>query len=299
MQGSPNTSMPQKLGNDLTFLFWNLDRKDLLPSIVRLVEQHDVDVLILAECELSPDNVLIELNPDSRPAQFYYGPTECRRLHIFTRFPSQFIRYLDGNDKYIITSLQLPGEDELLFVAAHLLSSMWADETTLYTEILNFADGIRDKEQQQAHKRTLLVGDLNQNPFARGLVSAAGLHAVMSQSIARRGKRIVQEDEYPFFYNPMWRFMSEFYDPQTEIYSPPGTYYYAGSDHVCYFWNTFDQVLLRPSLLDRWNDQNLQVLTTDSVIDFLSERERLPDRNVSSDHLPIVFELMSGMERSV
>jgi len=31
------------------FLFWNINRKNLLPLVVDLVERHSVDVLVLAE----------------------------------------------------------------------------------------------------------------------------------------------------------------------------------------------------------------------------------------------------------
>ena len=28
-----------------------------------------------------------------------------------------------------------------------------------------------------------------------------------------------------------------------------GTFYFEGTEHLCYYWNLFDQVLLRPDLL--------------------------------------------------
>lgn len=296
--GGHTSKVWQKQGGDLTFLFWNLNAKNLLLSIVRLVEQHNVDVLILAECELPIADILRGLNPADQPAQFEYALTTCERIMILTRFPAAFIMPLVESDRYTIRSLRLPGDDELLFVAAHLLSLKEVTEKTLYGEVEHFAAEIRRVEAEQKHARTLLVGDLNLNPFSDGLVSATGLHAVMSQSIANRITRTVQKRAYPFFYNPMWRLMCEHYDPQTETYSPPGTYYYAGSDHVCYFWNTFDQVLLRPGLLNRWDDQRLQIVTTDNVVDFLSQRNRLPGGVHRSDHLPIVFQLMSSIERN-
>jgi hypothetical protein len=51
----------------------------------------------------------------------------------------------------------------------------------------------------------VLVGDFNMNPFQEGVVAANGLNAVMARRVAaRRRTRVVQEREYPFFYNPMW-----------------------------------------------------------------------------------------------
>ncbi len=91
--------------------------------------------------------------------------------------------------------------------------------------------------------------------------------------------------EYPFFYNPMWRHYGDYTD------QPPGTYYYTKSDHVCYFWNIFDQVLLRPSLLDYWEDERLRILTDDGVNKFLSKSAGLPGGRERSDHLPILFKI--------
>ena len=298
MPKSTNVSVQIKHGGALTFLFWNLNAKNLLASVVRLVQKYNVDVLILAECELPLADLLSGLNPANQPAEFEYVTTACKRITICTRFPASFISPIVEGDRYTIRSLQIPGERELLFVAAHLLSLKEATEKTLYSEMERFAAEIRRVEAEQKHTRTIIVGDLNQNPFSDGLVSATGLHAVMSKSIAQRKIRTIQKRAYPFFYNPMWKFMSEHFNIQTDTYSPPGTYYYAGSDHVCYFLNTFDQVLLRPDLLDRWNDHNLQIITTDNILDFLSKRQRLPGGSRRSDHLPIVFQLMSSVERT-
>ena len=57
----------------------------------------------------------------------------------------------------------------------------------------------------------------------------------------------VQGKAYPFFYNPMW---SRFGDGNP---GPPGTFYHRRSEHHVYFWNMFDQVLIRPSLLHRFD----------------------------------------------
>ena len=42
-----------------------------------------------------------------------------------------------------------------------------------------------------------------------------------------------------FFYNPMWGHFGDALD------GPPGSYYDARSEAVAYFWNVFDQVLIR------------------------------------------------------
>jgi hypothetical protein len=106
----------------------------------------------------------------------------------------------------------------------------------------------------------------------------------MTREIALRGTRTVAGNKYPFFYNPMW---SHFGDADE---SPPGTYYYTSAEHKMFFWNMFDQVLIRPYLIDLFQNETLKILNTDGTVSFLSERG-LPDSSVVSDHLPILFKL--------
>ncbi|MEE3717844.1 endonuclease/exonuclease/phosphatase family protein [Tumidithrix elongata RA019] len=270
----------------LTFLFWNLNGKDLVPAIARLVAVHEVDVLVLAEFtgeQITP--MLLALNPEEQAAQFHYAPSECDRIAIFTRFPSDFIKPIVENSRYTIRKLTLSTCEEILFVAAHLLSLLNASAETLDIEAMRLAQEIRVRETEAGHSRTIVVGDLNMNPFSSGVVSANGLHGVMTQNIARKGSRIVQGREYPFFFNPMWGHLGD------KGNTPAGTYYYRKSDHVCYFWNTFDQVLIRPDLLDYWDEEFLQILTTDGQQSFLTSNSSTPNSRNFSDHLPLLFRL--------
>ncbi|MDX2043591.1 MAG: hypothetical protein SF097_20405 [Acidobacteriota bacterium] len=122
------------------------------------------------------------------------------------------------------------------------------------------------------------------NPFESGMVSAGALHGVMTRNVALKNSRTIQGNEYPFFYNPMWGLFGD----GTE--GPAGSYYYAKSGHETYFWNIFDQVLLRPSLLPHFRNNELKILTDDGTETLLSERG-LPDNDAGSDHLPILFKL--------
>ncbi len=259
----------------------------MISSLVQLVVTHNVDILILAECthtQLFPDNILLALNPEGQKAEFHYAPSKCDRIQIFTRFSDSFVKPISESERYTLRRLTLPGRDALLLVAAHLLSQLHAKESTLIFEVGQFAEEIRRTEKELGHSRTIVVGDLNMNPFSDGVVSASGLHGVMTQEIARKKLRTVQGRDYPFFYNPMWRCLGG------STIAPAGTYYYRSSDHVCYFWNTFDQVLIRPDLLDQWDDTSLQILTNDGTQSLLMPNA-LPDKTNFSDHLPLLFRL--------
>lgn len=120
------------------------------------------------------------------------------------------------------------------------------------------------------------------NPFESGVVSSEGLHAMMTKRIARAGSRKVSGENRPFFYNPMWRFFGERPD------APPGTYYYPASGKVIAFhWNIFDQVLLRPELMDCLKD--VRILDRIGPMPLL--KDQIPVHDVGSDHLPVLFVL--------
>ena len=67
-----------------------------------------------------------------------------------------------------------------------------------------------------------------------------------------------------------------------------GTHYYTKSGMIEYFWHTLDQVLLRPSLLPFYNQNNLKVI---DEINGQSLIERGKISNQFSDHLPLLIKL--------
>lgn len=116
------------------------------------------------------------------------------------------------------------------------------------------------------------------------MVWAGGLHAVMSRDLLERrdGERTVRGVGYSLFYNPMWGVLGD------RTPGPPGTYYRASSESVNYFWNTYDQVLLRQELMSHLRD----VLVPDNDgVNSLLTAAGLPDKVSGSDHLPLVFRL--------
>jgi len=112
---------------------------------------------------------------------------------------------------------------------------------------------------------------------------------VMDRRIASAGSRKVRGKDHMFFYNPMW---SKFGDAGA---APPGTYFYRDGSDVNYFWNMFDQVLVRPSLLGSLPNDSVNIVTRIGDMDLLTDRGR-PNSRVASDHLPIVCKLSEIQE---
>jgi exonuclease III len=266
----------------MTFLFWNVQGKEIeLSSVVAtLASRHRVEVILLGEC-LKPEDLLPSLN---RESQFLLTSAADDQVAVYTRFSDRFLVVEDRQPRFTIWRLSLPGREEILLVTAHLSSKREREDADKTNECIKLAEAIRAVEQRAGHSKTLVVGDLNLNPFEDGAVWASGLNAVMTRRLAARETRTVQSSKYPFFYNPMWRF---FGDPGDR---PAGTYYQWRAVTRCYFWNIFDQVLVRPALMEAFDDRALRILDSDGSTSFLSGAG-VPDRKRFSDHLPLTFAL--------
>jgi hypothetical protein len=106
---------------------------------------------------------------------------------------------------------------------------MYLDASEQKSMSRRISEEIRRVETSVGHSRTVVVGDLNMNPFEDGMISADGFHAVMTSEIANKQPRSIQGNQYPFFYNPMW---GRFGDNSE---GPPGTFYQRPSSFVEYF----------------------------------------------------------------
>lgn len=268
-----------------TFLFWNLNRKPLQGLVVNLALEYRVDVLMLVESEgISPHSLLEELN-SHHEVKFYNAPNIIRgRVAILTNLSQDAIKPLQDEDRLSIREVNIGELGSFLLAVVHLPSKLFWSDASQALGAVRIADAIRGVEAQIGHSRTVLVGDLNMNPFEDGIVSAFGLHGIPVRKIVAGHSRQVDGKDYPFFYNPMWNLFGD-HTP-----GPPGTYYYNKSEPRTYLWNMFDQVLIRPDVLSYFHHEDLKILTSDGKLNLLSERG-VPDVDLTSDHLPLLFQL--------
>jgi Endonuclease/Exonuclease/phosphatase family len=267
------------------FLFWNINCKPLAPVIADLAQEQHADIVALVECNIEPHVLLTALN-SVEGSDFHLAPGLSEGIRIFTRFSRSFLtRIFNGeSERLIIRRLSLPARLEVLLCVAHLPSKLyWSSDDQLH-ECIEIARKITEAEDKAGHQRTVLVGDFNMNPFETGLVTAGELHAVMSREVASGRSRTVQGREYRYFYNPMW---NKFGDANGNT---AGSYFYRAPKPISYFWNVFDQVLIRPELAEKFDPKRLQILKSVGEESLVRGNGR-PDSTRFSDHLPIVFEL--------
>ncbi|MEL6881114.1 MAG: endonuclease/exonuclease/phosphatase family protein [Cyanobacteria bacterium J06607_10] len=263
-------------------LFWNLNRKALGREVAQLCKIHNVDILVIAEAGL-PDVALQHLLSQETKTTYIAPFNEfSSRVKFFFRYPPESIRLVADSYGLSIREVRPPIGESLLLVGVHLSSKLYADRNEQSAQARLAICTIAEAEQSVGHKRTLVIGDFNMNPFEGGLVDADTFHGVMDQSIAKENMRTVRQVERRFFYNPMWGKLGDSSE------GPPGTYYYKSSKNREFFWNTFDQVLIRPELIPFYQEGLLKVLTE------IYDTQLMTDGKISndfSDHLPIMIKL--------
>ena len=275
----------------LTLFFWNLNKQPLLTEIAEICHQYDVDIIVLAE--FLPDlatSLLLELNQNVRPIDpvYIFQASLNQRVACFHRYSPERMRNVLDEGGISIKEVFPPLNAPFLLVGVHLPSKLHMTEDEQVFQATRLANVIVETERERDNPRTILIGDLNMNPFEKGIVSADGLHAVMDQTTARKASRVVQGRERSFFYNPMWSYMGDL-SP-----GPPGTYYYPKGGYINYFWNTFDQVLLRPQILESFSVYSINVLTELNHVSLVNKGQKTP---ILSDHLPIIVQMSENLSQ--
>lgn len=265
------------------FLFWNTNKNKCIEEIKNIAFHEDIDVIILAENPSTSVELLSALNSKS-VLYFPDNPlSQCDKIKIISKFHYKFLEPIFETNRVTARRITIPLIDKLNLIAVHLIDKSSASEESISEASGILKNEIEGIEIKEVNEKTLVVGDFNMNPFERGLIKANGFHATMDSRIAKEYSRKIQNRDYKFFYNPMWNL---FGDKQ----SPTGSYYYRAAEHVSYLWNIFDQVIIRPSLIDNLNLNQIKFITHDGQKKIVTKNGK-PNKQLFSDHLPLYFEL--------
>lgn len=267
----------------MNLLFWNIYKKDLSLLVANLCKEKDIDIVILSE----HDNFDIELFL-SKMRQMNF-PMELKtfipdsRCLVFSKEEVICECFLERN-RYSVHKVKV-NDIEFHLVSLHTIAQNNHDTMRQSGAIGRIKVQIEAMEQDEGSYLTLLIGDFNMNPFDRGMIDFYGLNATMSIDEAKKVYRVVDSEKYMYFYNPMWHYMGN-HDMETL-----GTYYYRNTNHTL-DWNTFDQILVRPQMLDVFDINNIEVITKLGEIHLISSNS-LPLKASYSDHLPLYCEIRS------
>lgn len=260
----------------LRFLFWNTcNNKTINPSIVDMVIENDIDFVSLSEYS---DDVykLCEALSKRKNRKYFVISTINKRITILSSIPHIEPGY---HSDYCVSQLI---NGNLIVVSVHLPSKIHASEQKRSAIARDIVKEIEIMEEKVNSDSTIIIGDLNSNPYEYTCLAADTFHGMPGYDVSAKGFRQISNRKYRMFYNPMWRFWGK-----EEL--PYGTYYYASNEMESTCWYILDQVLMRPSLMDRFISESLNILTTVNNSSLLN-RNGHPNSEYS-DHLPITFEL--------
>lgn len=266
----------------MNYLFWNTNKnKNINTLLVDLIKSYNCEVLTLAEYE--DDVIDLQKKLDIQNINLYHVPSiMCKKIALLTKYNKEKIKHGPESKRYTIKIIPHDNLHQIILALVHLPSKMHSDSGMITEELRSLVKDIEEVEKNNNNCNTIITGDFNLNPFEDSMVSASGLHSLNNEEISLKKKRVILGREYRYFYNPMWKLWGK-------QNFPGGTYYYNSSYALNYFWNIFDQVIIRPDLISNFNQNNLKIITEINGVNLLNTNG-IPNRDIS-DHLPLFFEI--------
>lgn len=279
-----------------SILFWNTKNNPVEDHLIRIINHHRIDILVLAESAyINKQDELLEIINKSLPQNtetFYrISHPENAKLHVLSRIPNASWSIEFARSRYTGWRYNMKSGATLLMVTAHFPSIQYDQGDGQRQTAIELRLDIEDYSKRfismhpNLEPYVYIVGDMNANPFDPGIASIYGLNATSCRdTVVNDRSRVLNGRLVQYMYNPMWRFL--------DASQPQGTYYKRLASPLSYDWFVLDQVLMSQSLTNYFIEDDLQILTEDADLSFggqslISDRRR-PNANIS-DHLPIMF----------
>lgn len=244
--------------------------------------ENDIDILILAEHENLDKTILISRFSDL-DLNYKFEIYDIKSKVLVIRKSNVKCSVIKDGFRYSAYKIELKNRIELLLFAVHLPSLLNKTDSEISMLSTKLKTNFESIEKDYNINKSLVVGDFNMNPFCIGMVNSYGFNSIMCKKTALKNSRIVDNQKMYYYYNPMWNLMG---NKSNKVL---GTYYHHKSSSS-YVWNTFDQVILRPNLIEIFEEDSLKIITTVGKYELLSPNGR-PNEKIYSDHLPITFNL--------
>jgi len=272
-------------GKIIKFLFWNIYKKNLIAPIIQVITENKVDICAFAECDiLDANSILFQLKNLGEDWKLIEIMPKGN-LKLFSR---QKINISVIKEEKHFSCYRVRNEEKTwLLNLVHLSSPYQTEEIARNMRAQNVSDVIRKIEEEvfgEDEFKSIIVGDFNLQPYSQGVAGVLGFNATMSVSNARRNYRKIDGEKRYFYFNPMWKLMGDNKLVQ-------GTYYSdKDQQDLSMFWYSFDEVLIRPYFIEKFNWEYFDVIERTNDYTFI-DRNKI-NKIVYSDHLPLKFEII-------
>ncbi|MCI9199938.1 MAG: hypothetical protein HFI03_05820 [Lachnospiraceae bacterium] len=270
-------------------LFWNLNKKNLVQELMEIVLENNSDIIMAVEAEnLDTQYLLSGLRRQGKVFDKKEMLPKGNGMMLFAAESIAISVYRE--EKYFAAYKVHENGKNRLLVMVHLTSAMYCGEfgrnqrandlSKTISKLEEFCNIEAEKAGEEKYD-TIVAGDFNLHPFSAGMIGMHGFNAVMDPNRALKESRTWNGNKLKFYYNPMWNLMGK-WDKVL------GTYYFEhDQDDNSFYWYTFDQVLIRPELIDSF------VWDEFGIVDHVEKASLLKNNKIYntkySDHLPIKF----------
>jgi hypothetical protein len=267
------------MGTIMNYLFWNTNKQMVDSEIISIIKEFSCDIIGLAEYNGDIKKLLKSLSCEE--INLYHIPQiGCKRIEILCKYNPSKVDHCAESHYYTIKKFphDTLGSQTIGFV--HLPSKLHAGSIDRLAELMSLKSSVEELEGKINNYNTIIVGDFNANPFEEELVGAMSIYCLSDRRIVKKRSKTIRNVSYNMFYNPMWNLLGD----KDGI---PGTYYYNKSEQVNYFWNIFDQVVIRPEIIDNFDVDKLKIISQCNNVSLVNRN----GRPSISDHLPIIFNI--------
>lgn len=174
----------------IRFLFWNINKKNLIFPLVDLILENDIDVVALVEIKkLDITGVLNQLGIKN---QEWKEHAVCPDGDIVLLSKSNISISIVCEEKHYATYKMKFEFNDILLNVVHLISSIHKEEEARSNRASTISDIMRKKEEEifvTKEYKSIVVGDFNLQPYSNGIAGVYGFNATMSANIAKKKER--------------------------------------------------------------------------------------------------------------
>ena len=276
----------------------------LVKLLAEAVKDHDINLLLLCECESAFAKALLSSLKKNDSTWVIIKSSKFN--YVFSRSVSvpqkQNLFFTDlkivPDPHKVLPVLISANNHRWLLILVHLKNPVDTITQTakdrnidLIEEILKIEEHFFLDNTDKSYS-TIIVGDFNMEPFDDLMINVKYFNAERFLHY-RMVAQEINHDDRPFFYNPMWCFLSDVGGIQLLC----GTHVWKNKKNteIHPHMRLYDQIIYRPQLAEKFNHSKLEILGKISERDliFIHEKEGIrtnPVDNLLLDHLPIIFE---------
>ena len=271
--------------------FWNINHRGnaFIQKLASIA--NGSDIMLLAESKIDDIEIKKQLGLDRVAFKSDFDETELTPK-LYSNLGNNVLEHYSTapSKRLCFFTLQTKEYNEIILGGLHFPSKATYKGETQLSYASHYARWINDVEKQRANKKTIIFGDFNMNPFEQGMIEPQTFNATLSYDIAKSGQRTSHFEKFDYFYNPMWNWLGDREHHSGKIKIPGSFYFKTTSDVTQIYWNVFDKVILRPSIIDIIDYTSLKIIEAIPLNDLINQDCENKEDNFT-DHLPLLFNL--------